>query len=133
MTTFTFQLNFFDLGDIQTESTRVRAILSRIDTELNPELENILLEVAGMVKSLAKTYVRVDTGSLQKSIRVERKGKHSIGIRAGGYIINPKTGRLVDYAGYVEWKYPYMEPAYKQVLPLLDQRIDSLIMRLVSG
>lgn len=125
-------LNFYDLEAVETESARVRNMLVKIETELDPELDRILTEHAYMMKGLAKTYVRVDTGSLQKSIRVERVRKHHLGIRAGGYVINPKSGRFVDYAGWVEAKYPYMRPAYEHVLPLLEQNIDAMMLRLTS-
>ena len=70
----------------------------------------------------AKQLVPVDTGSLQKSIRKERQARPAgnilyTGIRAGGYVVNPKTKRLVDYASYVEYgtsrmrPQPYMRPA----------------------
>jgi len=36
-------------------------------------------------------------------------------VRAGGYVVNPLTGKLVNYAGHVEQKYPYMRPALEQV------------------
>lgn len=123
-------LDFYDLNAVETEAERVRAILIKIETQLDPELERLLLEYAQIIKGLAKTYVRVDTGSLQKSIRVEHLAKHHVAVTAGGYVVNPKTRRIVDYAGWVEAKYPYMRPAYEQVLPMLDQAIDDLMLRL---
>ena len=70
----------------------------------------------------AKQLVPVDTGALQQSIRKERKAQPAgnityTGIRAGGYVRNPKTGRIVDYATYVERgtsrqrPQPYLRPA----------------------
>jgi len=63
-------------------------------------------EVAEQIRDTAKQLCPVDTGSLQKSIRlhrVARPGGHtvSIGVIAGGRVVNPKTGRVVDYARYV--------------------------------
>jgi len=57
----------------------------------------------------AKQLVAVDTGSLQKTIRKEPEahveaGYLEVGITAGGGgVRNPKTGREVDYAPYVEF------------------------------
>ncbi len=68
--------------------------------------------------------VPVDTGALRKSIRKERISKPAgniiyTGIRAGGHVVNPKTGRLVDYARFVEYgtsaqrPQPFLRPALK--------------------
>jgi len=38
-------------------------------------------------------------------------------VRAGGYVTNPRTGKLVNYAAVVEAKFPYMRPAWEQVKP----------------
>ena len=71
-------------------------------------------------------------GSLKASIRKERHAwpKGNViytGIRAGGYVINPNTGKIVDYAGYVEHgtskmtAQPFIRPALlmaKTLIPL---------------
>jgi hypothetical protein len=77
-------------------------------------------EVADLMVGFAQIYVRVDTGSLRDSIRKERvapafHNHRMVRVRAGGYVTNPRTGRLVDYAVVVEQKYPYMKPAWHQV------------------
>ena len=72
----------------------------------------------------AQQLVPVDTGSLRKSIRKERRvnkqGKTTyLGIRAGGNIRHPRTGRLVNYASYVEHgtsrqrPQPFLRPALR--------------------
>lgn len=82
-------------------------------------------ETAKDAKKYAKQYVPVDTGSLRKSIRVERLARPKghffyTGIRAGGYVRNPKTGRFVDYQRYVEYgtsrqrPQPFMRPAIRK-------------------
>ena len=61
------------------------------------------------IRDDAKDYVRInawDTGSLHNSIRVQTSARPagniiSLGVSAGGYVTNPKTGRKVDYAIYV--------------------------------
>lgn len=81
-----------------------------------------LNETAIDAKARAKELVPVDTGSLRKSIRRERHawpaGKITYtGVRAGGYIVNPRTKKLVDYARYVcygtsrQRPQPFMRPA----------------------
>jgi hypothetical protein len=86
------------------------------------------------MKGLAQIYVPVDTGSLRDSIRVERGGEgekwRRVRIRAGGYATNPKTGKLVNYAGIVEVKYPYMRPAFDEVEPTIA---DMIRARVVEG
>ena len=79
-------------------------------------------KTADDARDRAKELVPVDTGSLRKSIRKERHAWPAgnityVGIRAGGYITNPKTGRKVDYARYVcygtsrQRPQPYLRPA----------------------
>lgn len=86
-----------------------------------------LMQGAYLVKGLAQVYVRVDTGSLRDSIRVERGGQgmkwRRVRVRAGGYVTNPITGRRVDYAGHVEAKYPYLRPAINDALPEINDAL----------
>ena len=92
-----------------------------------------LRETAVEARDIAKSLVVVDTGSLQRSIRLERlarqRGKiYYTGIRAGGYIINPKTGRYVDYARWIEYgssrmyARPFMRPALRRAMRKLSSR-----------
>ncbi len=78
-----------------------------------------LEQQAHVMVGLAQVNVRVDTGALRDSIRVERGGEglfwNVIRVRAGGYQVNPKTGRLVDYAAFVEAQYPFMAPAWESI------------------
>jgi hypothetical protein len=94
----------------------------------------VLLQQAELMKGLAQIYVPVDTGSLRDSIRVERGGEgekwRRVRIRAGGYVTNPKTGKLVNYAGVVEAKFPYMRPAFDEVEPTIA---DMIRTRVVQG
>jgi hypothetical protein len=99
-----------------------------------------LLEQAQLIKGLAQIYVRVDTGSLRDSIRVERggEGEHwrRVRVRAGGYIVNP-TGKLVNYAGIVELRYPFMRPAFDEVrgsiIEIMKQKVIENIPRFKTG
>jgi len=99
----------------------VKRDIADIPNKLLEGAEEAILEVAHLMAGLAQVHVRVDTGSLRDSIRVERGGQglhwRSVRVRAGGYITNPRTGKLVDYAVVVELKYPYMRPAWNEVQP----------------
>jgi len=126
-------LDFHDLEALQADSQRIRGVLVKVESALDPQLETIFLQAAEMMKAIAKTLVPVDTGSLQRTIRIERKGKHYVGVRAGGYVVNPRTKRIVNYQTHVEARTPYMRPAYEQTLPWLEFEIDGLMNRLTSG
>ncbi len=91
-----------------------------------PHEIDMVIEIAGRktseeARDRAKQNCPVDTGALRKSIRLDRRRKQGktsfIGIGAGGYVRNPRTGKLVDYAAYVEFgtrfqrPQPYMRPA----------------------
>jgi hypothetical protein len=103
--------------------TVVKQTLAELPEHMAAWAETVLLEQAHTMVGYAQVYCRVDTGSLRDSIRVERGGieKHwrEVRVRAGGYITNPKTGKLVDYARIVEHRYPYMRPAWWDVQPAI--------------
>jgi len=96
----------------------------RLPKELQKEVKPKLHESVERVRDEAKRLCPVDTGSLEKSIRIQAYSKPAgvmakIGVSAGGYIINPKTGKIVDYAGHVEYgtskspAQPFLRPAFK--------------------
>jgi len=105
---------------------------------LDPLTATILKSVAKEVKEEAKELVPVDTGSLRKSIRVTSTAKVAgkitrVGVRAGGYEVNPKTGNLVNYAIYVEFgtsrqtPQPYLIPAAnRKAVPIMRQLLKGL-------
>jgi len=96
----------------------------------------VIMEQAHLIVGLAQVYVPVDTGSLRDSIRVERggEGKHwrQVKVRAGGYVTNPKTGNRVNYALYVETRYPFLQPAVEEVKPTIAGMIESRVVAAVS-
>ena len=108
---------------------RLIARLGRASDRIDSETVEGLNQVADRIVEDTKATVRVDTGSLQKSIRkqhhLSQGHVHSIGVSAGGYIVNPKTGRIVNYARYLEYgtsrmpPHPYMTPALEQNRPFL--------------
>jgi len=108
--------------------------LSNLDKKLSKALDEALNEIAEKIRDDAKSFVPVDTGALRKSIRIEKKGKLQVSIVAGGGgVINPRTGREVDYAGYVEFgtsrmnPQPYMQPALEknrdEILRIVKEKV----------
>ena len=111
----------------------MRYLENKLPRALDDSISEVLLEAAQIGKDRAQSLVPVDTGALKKSIRVERLSRESgkiiyTGIRAGGYIRNPKTNKIVDYAAHVEYgtsrqrPQPYMRPAAEYAM----QRIPGL-------
>lgn len=103
------------------DSGTVKQDIADIPNKLLEGAEEAIMQIAHLMAGLAQVHVRVDTGSLRDSIRVERGGQtmrwRQVRVRAGGYVTNPKTGRLVDYAVIIEQRYPYMRPAWNEVQP----------------
>ena len=99
----------------------IKAEIARIPEKLLEGAEQAVMETAQLVLGLAQVYVRVDTGSLRDSGRIERGGQglhwRAVKVRFGGYKVNPRTGKKVDYAAIVEIKYPYVAPAIRQAEP----------------
>lgn len=92
---------------IGEEFDRMKAVLLRIIDGMDDNMRGELDEVAERVLHDAKVNCPVDTGSLQSSGRKESVARPAgnvweIGVRFGGYIVNPKTHRIVDYAVKVE-------------------------------
>jgi hypothetical protein len=99
--------------------------------------KEVLLDQARLMVGLAQVYAPVDTGALRDSIRVEVGGEgagwRQVSVRAGGYIMNPKTGRLVDYAGIVEMRQPYMAPAWEEVAPTIREMLQNGVVEKMGG
>ena len=89
-------------------------------------------EAASMALSLdrmvltAKAICPVDTGSLMASIRAERRGPlESALVAGGGGYMNPKTGKMVDYARQV-----HDGTSRKPARPFLLQAVQAESLRL---
>ena len=112
---------------VDMNSYTVKQDVAAIPNKLLEGAEQAILEAAHLMAGMAQVHVRVDTGSLRDSIRVERGGQgmhwRQVKVRAGGYKVNPRTGRLVDYAAAVESKYPFMKPAWRSVEPQVQDII----------
>lgn len=132
-----------------------RYVLKIIPNGISNAADEALTETAEEARDIAKTLVPIGTpestgirgyvgGSLQKSIRIERHAQPKgniryVGIRAGGYIINPNTGRIVDYAVWVEkgnsrgiYPRPYMQPALRRAMRKLPGRYWRALARRVE-
>jgi len=114
----------------------VKQDVAAIPNKLLEGADEAILEVARLMAGLAQVHVRVDTGSLRDSIRVERGGRtmhwRQVRVRAGGYVTNPRTGKIVDYAVVVEAKFPYMRPAWDEVRPQAEAIIRRICLEHVK-
>ena len=111
---------------------RAAVNLARLPEVMKEGAVEALDEAADFMVVVAQGYVRVDTGTLQGSIRKGRRGDIVI-VQAGGMaFINPKTGRGCDYARIVEARYPYLLPAWHAVESFIVQRIREGVLRKVQ-
>jgi hypothetical protein len=117
-----------------TDMAKIVQLVHELPDFVDKEVEEVLRRNIELFKGLAQVYVRVDTGSLRDSIRIERGGVgkrwHVYSLRAGGYVTNPRTRRRVDYAAVVEAKYPFMSPAWEQVKPALEEELKAIQERI---
>jgi len=110
----------------------MQADLARLPDKMKEGALEALNEAADFMVILAKGYVLVDTGTLQKSIRKEQSG-NIIRVIAGGYqFINPKTNRPCTYAVYVEAKNPFMKPAWEAVKRFITQKIREKVLQKIE-
>lgn len=122
---------------VDATKTTVRQDLAKLPEKMLEAAYEELLQQAELMKGLAQVNVRVDTGSLRDSIRVERVGPTyhlhmMVRVRAGGYVTNPKTGKLVNYAAIIESKYPFMRPAWNQIKGNIIALIERKVVEEVS-
>lgn len=114
----------------------VKRDVADIPNKLLEGAEEAILQIAHLMSGLAKVHVRVDTGSLRDSIRVERGGQgmhwREVRVRAGGYVTNPVTHKIVDYAAIVELKYPYMRVAWREVQPEAQEIIRRICLEQIK-
>jgi len=117
---------------------KVIARVVKLPIDLDVESPKALKKIGRLMKEYAKQIVAVDTGSLKRSIRLQIYAKpklhiHRVGVSAGGYIVNPKTGKYVNYAKYVEWgtskmpAQPFMRPAMAKYAHLIPKEIKTQV------
>ena len=107
--------------------------LKKLEGSLEKIGEQAIREVAENIRDTAKRLVRVDTGSLRRSIRLQAKSSNNIGVVAGGKVVNPKTGREVDYALFQELMYPYLRPAVEMHKHELTQKMKKLLEKSIRS
>lgn len=118
------------------DEAQLKAALAQLPERMLDWASEVLYEQARLIAALAQIYVPVDTGSLRDSIRVERGGS-GLGwrlyrVRAGGYVTNPRTGRKVDYAVYVEARFGFMAQAVGEVQPTIAEMIQARVVEEAS-
>jgi len=118
--------------------TELEEKLSNLEEKLSEALDDALDEIAEKIRDDAEGFAPVDTGALRKTIRIEKKGKLKVSVVAGGGgVINPKTGREVDYASYVEFgtsrmsPQPYMQPALEKNMNEISKIIKRKILEAI--
>ena len=113
-------------------SNLVKMDLERLPERIMDAAWEVIIQKITLAKGLAQVNVLVDTGSLRDSIRVERGGEgqnwRQISLRAGGYVTNPKTGRLVDYAVFVEERHPFLRPAVLEAFQDYQEVTDANVL-----
>jgi len=95
-----------------------------------------LLEQAEVMKGYWQIFINVDTGAARDSIRIERGGEgkywKQVKVRGGGYVINPKTGRLVDYMWVLEQRYGAGRAAFEIIKPVIAMMIEEKVVEHIS-
>ncbi len=121
---------------IRYDFGRAKTDLADLPEKMLDWAMEVLMDRAHLIVGKAQINVRVDTGSLRDSGRVERGGEglgwRRVRVRFGGYVTNPKTGRLVDYAAIVEEKYPYLRPAVQDEITTISAMIKTKVVEKVE-
>lgn len=121
----------------------VKARLAELPQKMTDYAFEVLLKQAHLIVGLAQINCPVETGSLRDSIRVERGGVglrwREVRVRAGGYITNPDTGKIVDYAKFQEFGTKYISAQYyltravEAVQPTIAAMIKSEVVNKVNA
>lgn len=103
--------------------------LSELKGKVEAEAYEILIKNAELIAGLAQIRVRVKTGALRDSIRVEvvqaNSDTQKVAVVAGSPTVN--------YAGIVEAKYPYLAPSFQEVQPQLADELKHKIQGVIDG
>lgn len=120
----------------------------RVDNVAKKKFQKSIDDWWKRVRDLAKSKCPVDTGTLQSTIRIIYSPVTEIGfgafyevtatetnievdrmLVAGGMLINPKTGRICDYAEVVHDGFP---PENRPANPFLDDAINEMEPELMT-
>ena len=128
---------------IKTKRGKERTLKAIEDTERVSfeEFEKSFKEYFRVLLERARSHCPVDTGTLRRTIRLEDepKGGGGLGgkihgeverragfgkrITAGGMLINPKTGRICDYATFVHDGHYTVKGNFVPARPFLDEAL----------
>lgn len=128
----------FNMADITLDFSKgtIKQDLADLPEKMLDAAYEALIQQAEVMKALAQIYVRVDTGSLRDSIRIERvtatQHRKTVRVRAGGYVTNPRTKQIVNYAAIIEQQYPFMRPAYEAVKDTIRDMIKQNVVEKVK-
>ena len=111
---------------LENKIVSLSVFFSVLPEHIRRKTQNRLKFFLNSIVELGKDIVHVLTGSLQKSIRRESYASpagvmHMMGVRAGGFVVNPRTKRLVDYAAFHEARFPFIAPSWARRESLLHQ------------
>ncbi len=115
----------FNKGTVQQDLARLPELIRKAALEAVDDAASFMIV-------MAKTYVLVDTGTLQRSIRKHRS-HNIVRVLAGGQAyINPKTHKPCTYAAIIEHRYPYMRPAWDTVSTFIEDKIKRKVLEKVE-
>jgi hypothetical protein len=127
---------YMDLSD-----PAVKSKLATLPEKMSNHAYEAMMTQARLIVALFQIYTTVETGSLRDTGRVERGGEgmhhRQISVRIGGYRINPKTGRIVDYAKHQEFGTRYIRGtlaltrATEEVKPTISDMIKHRVVEAV--
>jgi hypothetical protein len=117
--------------NLDLNDANVKVKMAELPTKMLEFAKEVLLDQAHVMAGYAQIYCPVDTGSLRDSIRVEHAG-NQVKVRAGGYVTNPRTGRLVNYAGFQEQKTQFMRMAYDEIKPTIAEMIKANVVQKIN-
>jgi Bacteriophage HK97-gp10, putative tail-component len=126
---------------VYIDDPNIKSKLAELPEKMLEYAFEIMMERAHLIVGLAQIYCPVDTGSLRDSIRVERggigKSWREVRVRAGGYVTNPKTGKLVNYASFQEFGTRYIYGTYfltravEEVKPTIEMMLRENVVQKV--
>jgi hypothetical protein len=110
----------------------VKEDIARLPEKMLKFAFEVMMTQAELMKDLWQVGIRVDTGAARDSIRIERGDEgeawRRVRVRGGGYVVNPKSGRLVDYMGILEEKYGAGHLAFEEVKPTIAEMIKAKVV-----